>query len=371
MGCAVVVRPGQERRGLADTLTLFPRQSTRERASPGLARLDPTPTSFWDEAPRLRYGRRMLTAPSAARALADDFVAYRLLTEHDRALWAGELTHLEMWPDVSEQGVADRFSALEHFAQRGEVLEAADADDRTLLETIVFTGRSQSLQLRWQPELEWVNHTTGIFPTIFTFLPRYPLVTADDGDRYLEKIRRLPDFIDAWGGCLSDAADQSLTPISHLVSSLIAALDRRLERPLSEGQLARQSPPSSLAGEAIEAFTGELRNLLDDAVTSPLRRLRSTLASRTLPAARPDHLPGLVHLEGGPEHYERLVWAHTSLDVTASQVHEIGLQQVDRLESEYRQVAGPLLGTTDITEYLPASARRPRAPLPRCRDSGR
>jgi ABC-2 type transport system ATP-binding protein len=29
MGCAFVVRPGQERRGLADTLTLFPRQSTR------------------------------------------------------------------------------------------------------------------------------------------------------------------------------------------------------------------------------------------------------------------------------------------------------------------------------------------------------
>jgi len=28
MGCAFVVRPGQERRGLADTLTLFSRQST-------------------------------------------------------------------------------------------------------------------------------------------------------------------------------------------------------------------------------------------------------------------------------------------------------------------------------------------------------
>jgi len=28
MGCVFVVRPGQERRGLADTLTLFPRQST-------------------------------------------------------------------------------------------------------------------------------------------------------------------------------------------------------------------------------------------------------------------------------------------------------------------------------------------------------
>src|SRR3990172_5224249 len=31
MGCAFVVRPGQERRGLADTLTLFSRQSTSQR----------------------------------------------------------------------------------------------------------------------------------------------------------------------------------------------------------------------------------------------------------------------------------------------------------------------------------------------------
>jgi uncharacterized protein (DUF885 family) len=292
----------------------------------------------------------MSTSPSAARTLADEFVAHRLLTEHDWALWAGDLTYLEMWPDVSGDGIQGRLTGLEDFAQRAELLEAVDAADRTLLETIVFTGRSKSLELRWQPELEWVNHTTGIFAAIFTFLPRYPLVTADDGDRYLEKIRRLPDFVDAWGRRLGDAADLGLAPISHLVSSLIAALDRRLERPLSEGQLARQAPPSSLAGAVVEAFTGELHNLLDDLVAPSLHQLRSTLASRTLPVARPDHLPGLVHLEGGRQHYERLVWAHTSLEVTAEQVHEIGRRQVDRLESEYRQIAGPLLGTTEITD---------------------
>jgi len=38
MGCAFVVRPGRERRGLADTLTLFPRQST----SAGLSLRVPT-----------------------------------------------------------------------------------------------------------------------------------------------------------------------------------------------------------------------------------------------------------------------------------------------------------------------------------------
>lgn len=30
-----------------------------------------------------------------ASELADEFVLYRLATEHDRALWDGNLTHLE------------------------------------------------------------------------------------------------------------------------------------------------------------------------------------------------------------------------------------------------------------------------------------
>ncbi|MGH8928235.1 MAG: DUF885 domain-containing protein, partial [Acidimicrobiia bacterium] len=74
------------------------------------------------------------------------------------------------------------------------------------------------------------------------------------------------------------------------------------------------------------------------------------LAERTLPAARPDNLPGLFHLAGGREHYQQLVWAHTSLDVAAEEVHALGREQVDRLESEYRQIAGPILGTTNIDE---------------------
>lgn len=293
----------------------------------------------------------MSTPTTGARLLADEFVTHRLLTEHDWALWAGDLTHLEKWPDVSEEGRDNRLTALSDFARRAEGLEAADdGEARMLLETIAFTGRSKSPQLQWQPELEWVNHATGIFPAIFTFLPRYPLVTAEHGDRYLEKLRRLPDFVDAWGASLEKAADRGLVPISHLVSSLIDAVDRRLEAPLSEGPLANQAPPSSLEGEAAETFRRGVRNLLDEVVGPALHRLRSTLAGRTLPAARPDHLPGLFHLEGGRELYDRLVWAHTTLEVTPEEVHEIGRQQVDRLEVEYRHIAGPLLGTNDVSD---------------------
>jgi uncharacterized protein (DUF885 family) len=280
--------------------------------------------------------------------LADEFVEHRLATEHDWALWAGDLTYLEKWPDVSEEGLRAQVEAREDFASRAESIEALTSADRTLLETIAFSGRSKTPQLRWQSELEWVNHTTGIVPSIFVFLPRYPLVTAEHGERYLEKVRSLPDFIDQWIGRLEVAARLGVTPIAHLVTSLVASLDRQLAAPLSNGPLSRQTPPTDLSSDASGLWTSRLEKLLDDLVTPALRRLRSLLAEQTVAAARDDSIPGLVHLPGGRELYDKLVWAHTSLTVTAEEVHQIGRQQVERLEDEYRRIAGPLLGTTDI-----------------------
>lgn len=290
----------------------------------------------------------MSTSPSTpARHLADEFVTFRLSTEHDWALWAGDVTHLEGWPDVSEPGIRARLDGLEEFARRADLVEAGSSMDRTLLETIAFTTRSQALELLWQPELEWVNHANGIFSLILTFLPRIPLVSADHGERYLEKVRRLPEFLDAWAGRLRDAPAQGLVPISHLASSLIALLDRHLDAPLSVGPLSRQQPPASLTTAEAAVWTGKLTALLDNA-TPAVQNLRAVLATTTLVNARPDDQAGLVHLRGGREHYEQLVWAHTSLDFTAEEVHEIGRQQVDRLEHEYRHIAGPLLGTNEI-----------------------
>lgn len=292
----------------------------------------------------------MSATPSPARLLADEFVEHRLATEHDWALWSGDLTYLERWPDVTVDGLQSRLRTLEDFASRALATEATTSEDRTLLETIAFTGRANSIELQWQPELEWVNHTTGIVSLIFVFLPRFPLVTAEHGERYLEKVKRLPDFLNAWADRLESAAGQGLTPIAHLVTSMIASLDRELAHPLSEGALGRQVPPTTSSEEDARAWTKQLQALLDEAVTPAFQHLRSVLASHTLPAARNDEIPGLLHLPDGRDLYRQLVWAHTSLPFTAEEVHEIGRRQVERLEEEYRRIAGPVLGTIDIDE---------------------
>jgi uncharacterized protein (DUF885 family) len=298
-----------------------------------------------------------MTSPSTpATALADEFVAFRLETEHEWALWAGDLTHLERWPDLSLEGVADQIRRLELFSERAMALSAESPGDRILLDTIAFTGQSQVAQLRWRAELAWVNPAMGMVPSIFTFLPRYPLTSAEDGDRYLDKLRALPGFIEGWMDRLRSSA---VGPIAHLVAGTAVQFDTHLSAPLSTGPLGQQPPPSSLDAFDAEVWQRTACDVLDTQVAPAFDRLRTVLRGHTAAMARSDDQPGLVYVDGGREHYERLVWAHTTLDVTAEEVHRIGLDQVARLDDEYRAVAGPLLGTDDLSAIYRALREDP------------
>jgi uncharacterized protein (DUF885 family) len=70
-------------------------------------------------------------------------------------------------------------------------------------------------------------------------------------------------------------------------------------------------------------------------------RYREVLAD-LLPVSRGDDRPGLVHLPGGRETYERLVLVHTTLPLAPREVHETGLDALRRLRGQVEEIAGRL-----------------------------
>ena len=285
---------------------------------------------------------------SPAVELADELVRFRSETDQSWALWSGTLDHLERWDDVSAEGLADRHARLRDFVERARAIAPSDDADRLLLETVEATAHALDRTLVWTPELSWIGPASGFVTQLFTFLPRYPLVTAEHGERYLAKLDAFARFADQWCDRLREAAAEDRTPIAHLVDGVLAMLDRQLDAPLSAGPLGRQAPPTELDEGAAARWRDVLAVRLDGTVTAAFAQLRDTIATATRPAARPDDRPGLVHLPGGAALYEELIGVHTTLPLTAADVHETGLRQVERLEAEYLEVAGPALGLDDV-----------------------
>jgi uncharacterized protein (DUF885 family) len=217
---------------------------------------------------------------------------------------------------------------------------------------MVFSGRSQSIQLQWAPELEWISPAMGMLPLVFTFLPRQPLVTGDDGERYVAKLEGFPAFSADWIERLRNGAWTGIVPSRTQVTATLDLLRGWLSGPLSGGVLAGQAHPTQLDAAGAETWIDTVRETLDRAVAPALENLRTALETVTLPAARTDERPGLLYLDDGADLYEQLVGANTSLDVSAREVHDLGLAQIDRLADEYRTVAGPVLGTDRLEEIF-------------------
>ena len=296
----------------------------------------------------------MSVPATPAWRLADEVDAFRAATEMELALWVGRLEHIEHWDDISEGGHADRFARLATYGERASALgddPSLSSADRSLVEAIAFMVGAEQATSRWRPELMWVNPAVGLLPTLVAMLPRYGLLSAADGDGYLAKISAMPAFVDQWCDRLRRAAAVGRLPIGRLIDGSIAQIDDLLAAPLGGGPFGGQAPPRDLDEATGVLWRTELRRRLDGEVTAALGRLRDVLGE-IRPVAPADDTPGLCHLAGGAELYERLVAANTSIEISASEVHQIGHEQVARVEHDFREMAGPLLGTTDIGEIF-------------------
>ncbi len=294
----------------------------------------------------------MADAPNLPSQIADELKAHRTEFDLEAALWNGDVANLERWPDWSAAGINANMAGLLDIASRAEAVPTTGTANRNLVEAVAFSARADAAILEIRPHLRALDPAFGLLSVMQTFLPRFPLVTADQGARYHEKLRAFPAFVDGWSERLRAAVPVGDVPIRHIVLEQIGLVDELLSTPMSSGPFGQQAAPTQLDEPAAVAWTATLYRLLDTDVAAGLAALRATLIEHTLPAAMPDDRPGLLHLPGGVDRYARQLWASTSLDITPDEVHRIGLEQVARLEGEYRHIAGPIAGTRDVAEIM-------------------
>lgn len=288
---------------------------------------------------------------SAVQDLADRYVEVRESTDATWLLYTGRTKHLDRWEDVTPAAIAERQATLRQFADDADALAATASDDeRILLDTIATTARASAISLRWRTEQTMVNPAFSFHHSVLNFIARFSLVTPTHGDDYLTKLRRLPGVFDDIGReVTASAGDGNVALARHLVASA-ESIDRYLAGPSgADDPLAAQPPPSEYDESQAATWVDEVRSIVADDIRPALARYAETLRAVSI-HGRPDEQAGFCHLEGGLDEYARRVWANTTLDVTAADVHQTGLDLIDRLEDEYRALAGPLFGTDDIDE---------------------
>ena len=181
-----------------------------------------------------------------------------------------------------------------------------------------------------------------------------PIRTLDEGDALVARWREIGPWIDRLIATTRDALTRGIASPQANVRNVVAEIDDLLARPVEEWPLvdpAREAP-EEWPSDRREAYTTTVRAAVADDIRPAFVRYRAFLADELEPAARDDDRPGLSHLPGGDEMYARLVRAHTTLDMAPETIHAIGLEETERIDAEFRELGGRLLGTTQQTAVL-------------------
>jgi uncharacterized protein (DUF885 family) len=284
-----------------------------------------------------------------AMSLADEYWDYYRATAQFTNIDRGDVEQIASWEDFSPGGVTERIRRLGEFAERAEQIPPSKLTDRerTTMAALSFSARSTAVLLPIERDLSYVAGPYNIVTILAVMVPGYALTSTEHGAGYVAKLHSLPQFVDGWIEGLRDGVADGRVATSRGLSSTIDQLDALLATSLEDDPLVSQVPPSESSPAEADSWRAEVRTAVDDSVRPALTVFRSFLHDELLPSGRPDERAGICHLPNGSSTYQALLRAATSTDLTADQIHQLGLDQLSKLDVEYHQLGPSAVGLDD------------------------
>ena len=169
-----------------------------------------------------------------------------------------------------------------------------------------------------------------------------PFATVKDYDDWLRRAARIPvvfeqAMLNMRAGMKNGVVEPRVL-MEKVLPQLEANAPDEVEKSIFWGPVTRM--PQEFSAADRERLTTAFRNLVATQLTPAYRKLRAFIAEEYLPKARETF--GRGALPNGAAWYEHNVRDNTMRSMTPGQVHQIGLDEVARIQDGMRQVAKQL-----------------------------
>jgi uncharacterized protein (DUF885 family) len=266
------------------------------------------------------------------------------------ALFRGDMRYADQFGDF----VSDAYFAAEKAAAAADLAALAGIDRAKLspqeqISYDVFRWQRSSDLKGYEPALlrpailRPIDHFNGLHqfvPDIFSGQSMAPFRTVKD---YEDNLKRLDGFAVALDGILARMQEGVAAGIVQpkLVSERV--LDQ-LDRHVAGGtaKMPLMMPVKTFPEGIPAADQARLKAAYEAKVGGEIlpryAKLRDYVRDVYLPASRGNDRPGLLSMPGGADLYRYLVATQTTTNLTPDEIHDIGLKEVARIQSEMREV---------------------------------
>jgi uncharacterized protein (DUF885 family) len=288
-------------------------------------------------------------ADARVRALADAYLQGFFERNPDaKTLYGIPGAHHDQLPDNSLEALKAWHAREDAWLAEAKQIETAAITAAPLGATYAITREALegSIGARvCRYELWTVSQFVNAWQVNYGYLVTIQPVGSDQArQEALARWSRLPKYVDTEIANLRDGLKQGYSAPKGNVQLVIDQMNTLITSPLAESPFDSPS-----VRDGTPEFRQAFDTLVKEQIVPAFMRYRDFLQTEYLPAAR--EAVG-VSANPGAACYEASVRYHSSLPVPARQVHETGLQQIDKLTAEMTAIARRSFNTSDVPALL-------------------
>lgn len=285
--------------------------------------------------------------------LATELWDFSLENSPSSATLLGDHRFDHLIEDHSEAAEQRRRAALVGFVERAEAIDPSELSRAEWVTRAMLLARCRQVIDTIDSEIAEMrsDQLVGPHASLLRTSAQWAFPEPEHARAAIERLRALPTALEQALGRFRAAVRKGRPPARINVERSISLLDGYLASPLDSDIFASLRGPEGWDGE------GDWRALLHETVRQTIRpafqRYRDGFEAELLPVARPDEKSGLVWVEGGEAIYANAITEHTTLELDATQIHEIGLEEIAvKLAAQYAALGDQAFGTADVGTVL-------------------
>ncbi len=307
------------------------------------------------------------SAPALAGAkddlykLFDDHHQWGLRESPETAMRQGDYSQADRLDDESIESIERRHAERQAFLARLQAINAAEltpADrlNRALFERLLSDAIGGH---EFRTYLMPIGSRDGPHQEIAQLNERVRFQSAADFENYLARLEATPRKVQENLARLREGLKLGLTPPQVVLQDV----PQQLARLTAEGGLAALAEPMARLSAAVgdDAKAAAIRKRFEEkslpAVRAALAELEAYVRDEYVPKSRSSI--AAIDLPRGAELYAHRLRVMTTTNLTAKQIHEIGLSEVARIRAEMMQV----IRKCDFLQKKPEAAKLDDAAL--------
>lgn len=228
------------------------------------------------------------------------------------------------------ENVLERLAAID--------IDDLDADDR--LSYRIF---------KYEREIEKESHQqhdhyfpiTSMFGyhTYFAEAPsNMSFLSAGDYDDYLVSLADFTRYNREYIGALREAIKAGYTHYCESISGYAGTIEEHIVPDAEQSRLFVPFTgfPSTIDDDQRARYTDQGSMLIESVIVPGYEELLEFFVDEYLPACRTD--PAITSLRGGDDYYQYLIRYFTTTDMTAAEIHELGVSELRRIRAEMQDI---------------------------------